>query len=415
MNFTGIIILRKNSRKYVDQIKSASTVFSRLILISEDNSLSEKVNNLSFIKSEKNSNFEHYIKIFSAILSKNANYILLTFLESDLILASEISGTLNIPGPQLNLSQISRNKLLQRNLLIENNLPTPSYVYIKDKSELTNNTNSIVFPAITKPTNSSLSLGVRLVKNKHELIGAFNEAELINKNKNYFENSEFGILIEEYLPGEEITVDGVIISGKFYLGGIHNKKKNNGPTFEEDLYSLPFKHPELEREITEIISKLTSSLSINNSLFNAELRQDVSGKFKIVEFSNRLSGAYCHRHIKYVYTIDLVALYCKAICGIKIKNDDLLRSNPRCSTCTKWIFGTGIVKKNSPGDIINSPYFDDYYKITLPDHVVNNLSGINCIARFSLKGPYDSINDVLNLENEAVELEKLADIKVSSD
>ena len=56
-------------------------------------------------------------------------------------------------------------------------------------------------------------------------------------------------LIEEYLPGTEVTLDGVVLYGKFHLAGVTNKMQMPGPHFEEDLYSLPFRNPGEEPEL----------------------------------------------------------------------------------------------------------------------------------------------------------------------
>jgi len=39
-------------------------------------------------------------------------------------------------------------------------------------------------------------------------------------------------LLEEYLPGREVTLDGVVLDGEFILGGICDKLGSEGPFFE---------------------------------------------------------------------------------------------------------------------------------------------------------------------------------------
>lgn len=141
------------------------------------------------------------------------------------------------------------------------------------------------------------SSNVSLIKSEQQLKEAFKDLENLRQTKRgfyYNKNSESLALIEEFLSGDEVTVDGVVINGEFHLGGIHNKKRMEGPYFEEDEYTLPFAGTaESEKEIVTILKRITKFLNLRETLLNVELRKDNEGRFKIVEFSVRISGVLC--------------------------------------------------------------------------------------------------------------------------
>ncbi len=108
-------------------------------------------------------------------------------------------------------SSLAMNKELSRILFIKNKIKTPKYFLLKNKKEnfLTKmmKKKGIKFPIVIKPINEGSSLGVSICKNK------------IQFNKNYIKikNEYDSIIVEEYIPGQEIQV---AIMGKKPLGAI---------------------------------------------------------------------------------------------------------------------------------------------------------------------------------------------------
>jgi biotin carboxylase len=338
-------------------------------------------------------------------------------MEPDLMLAGKIAKHLTVSGPEAYATRISRNKRRQRQFLKRFSIPSPNFTPVTRHALKQQDIASCHFPAILKPTQAALSLGVHLLQNKQNLAEKLQEIQALSNDSNfyYFEKkSQYIALIEDFLPGEEVTVDGVVVNGTFVLGGIHNKRRNTGPTFEEDLYSLPFKTPEHEANIVAIATLICKHLKLHNSLFNVELRQDDNGVFKVVEFSNRMSGAFCYRHIRHVYSLDLVRLYCKSLLGLPIQENELLRKKPSQATCTKWVFGNGKVLANNAGDAKHSKHYDDYFQITPPGEIAGYPHGLNCLGRLSLHGEYRSADDVVALEKKSFEIMKQLNIEIES-
>jgi hypothetical protein len=223
-------------------------------------------------------------------------------------------------------------------------------------------------------------------------------------------------LLEEYLPGQEVTLDGVVLDGRFILGGVHNKRESAGPFFDEDLYTLPFSNPEREGDLVDVANQIITGLGVNLCLFNAELRADADGRYRVIEFSIRVSGGHPYRHIKDVYSIDMVRMFLRAACGepvADILSQENRRSEPRMTVCAKVVYANGHVARNSVGDAIHSPYFRAYFAMAKPGtEVVAGARGIEFTGLLSVWMPWQPGQSPSMVHGVATELATKLDIEV---
>ena len=108
-------------------------------------------------------------------------------------------------------SSLAMNKELSRILFIKNKIKTPKYFLLNNKKEKflikIMKKKGIKFPIVIKPINEGSSLGVSICKNKAQF----------NRNYIKIKNEYDSIIVEEYIPGQEIQV---AIMGKKPLGAI---------------------------------------------------------------------------------------------------------------------------------------------------------------------------------------------------
>ena len=118
------------------------------------------------------------------------------------------------------------------------NIPVPSYLIIKkhqinDVKNIISNSN-LNFPVVIKPTNESRSSGVKIIKNITDAIHHI--TTLFNK----FPNGH--IIIEEFLPGEDITCGYLELNGEALLlpsYRIVDGMKCENENYSEEHYLLP--------------------------------------------------------------------------------------------------------------------------------------------------------------------------------
>jgi hypothetical protein len=342
-----------------------------------------------------------------------------TFQETDIVLTAKVNERFGNRFITAEAAEICRDKSKQRAFMSKYNLPTPYYFKADSIEEAILVSKKIKYPFILKPTLAASSSNVSLIKSEQQLKEAFKELENLRQTKigfYYNKNSESLALIEEFLSGDEVTVDGVVINGEFHLGGIHNKKRMEGPYFEEDEYTLPFAGTdENEKEIVTILKRITKLLNLRETLLNVELRKDNEGRFKIVEFSVRISGGHVYRNIRDVYNIDLVGSHVSSIFqdneGICLFSRRL--NSPKASTCIKFIYKNGLVKKNNVGKALESPYFRAYYPTASVGQTISCApNGFDITGLLSVRYKYNSPEDLLKVIEISKSLEKELDLEV---
>jgi biotin carboxylase len=316
----------------------------------------------------------------------------ITFAEVDIVIAGAANEKLGVEWACNAADRISRDKARQREFLDNHGIASVWHYPVSDVREAVAVARERRLPLIVKPTRAASSSHVELVTDLDRLAAALTQIESLAKSKSrayYNEMPRHWALLEEYLPGREVTLDAVVLDGEFMLGGICGKLVSPGPFFEEDLYTFPFDVPDSETELIALAASITSGLGVGSTLFNAEFRQDADGKFAVIEFSTRISGGHVYRNIKDVHGIDLVRMFARRACGdpaSDIVRQENRRSAPRMTTCNKVIFATGSVVRNSAGETVHSPHFRAYYPMARPgERVAAAPIGFDTVGTLSVR------------------------------
>jgi biotin carboxylase len=353
--------------------------------------------------------------------------IALTFYESDLVLTAMINTRLGAERVDLEAASISRDKRLQREFLARHGIPSARFAPVESADPVGSGVAaaaSFAYPIIVKPTYLSASIGVALTRDETELRAALSEVAALAANwKGYFlaDMEQPIALIEEFLPGKEVTMDGIALFGQFHVGGATNKMQMPGPYFDEDLYTLPFRTPEEEPELAAQCQAIIDGLGIKHCLFNAEFRQDADGRYRVIEFSIRLSGGQNYRNLREVYGLDLVRLYLKAVLGEsgpdaeeRVWAGEQRRQEPRAATCIKYAYRTGMLMRNNAGDVAQSHYFRSYLPAARPGARLRSApeGWFEICGALAIATPYREPADIDRIERIAAELDRQLDIVV---
>jgi hypothetical protein len=339
-----------------------------------------------------------------------------TFWESDIVTTSRINEALGHRWANPEVERISRDKTRQRALAAAHGLPSVEFRVVPADGtipqDLPHSESYIV-----KPVRLSASIGVQRVSSRAEITKAIDDIRAVTKNwmGNFYTGTEPEIaLIEEYLPGREITVDGLVSNGRFYLGGVINKMTMEGPFFMEDYYTLPYRYPEEEQEIVAIVQAIVDALGTKHALMNVELRQDAAGNFRIVEFSTRISGGQNYMNLRMAHTIDLVRTYVKAALtdGRATFDGEPDRHPGKMAACIKFAYRGGTVIRNTAGGAAASPYFRDYIPTAQPGRTLLQPpeGWFEVAGSLSVVGPYRDLADIDGVERIADDLDRRLDL-----
>ena len=144
------------------------------------------------------------------------------------------------------------------------------------------------WPLVVKPRGMGGSIGVALVKNQQELTLRFNEADAVS----YQGAADFqsGAVLEEYIDGPEISVDGMIINGCYRPMFVARKRIGLEPHFEELGHTLQHNDPLLtDKDLIAVLSKSHRAIDFKNGVTHTELKITPKG-FLIIEINGRPGG-----------------------------------------------------------------------------------------------------------------------------
>lgn len=140
---------------------------------------------------------------------------------------------------------------------------------------------------VVKPADNAASRGVRLFSSKCEETEKMAQYEY---SKGYSRNGI--ILVEEYMTGPEVSVEGVIENEKLTIITITDKLVCDKPYFVELGHSEPSQLSEAtQNELKKIVANAVEAIGIVNGVCHAELKVTNDGP-KIVEIAARLGGDY---------------------------------------------------------------------------------------------------------------------------
>ncbi|WP_455222218.1 ATP-grasp domain-containing protein [Kaarinaea lacus] len=234
-------------------------------------------------------------------------------------MASEIASAaalaLNLPHNPPGAIHLTRWKHKARAKLKAADLPVPEHWTLDINNALENNLPPINFPCVVKPLNLSASRGVIRANNEEELRNAIQRIRPIVAMLPD-EQARSTLLIEEYIPGEEIALEAILKNGRLIPVAIFDKPDPlEGPYFEETYYITPSRLPIiLQNKAIETIEHACQTYGLTTGPIHAELRFH-NEKPYIIEIAARTIGGDCARLLEYASGYSLESLVIQLAMG----------------------------------------------------------------------------------------------------
>ena len=162
----------------------------------------------------------------------------------------------------------------------------------------------IQFPCVLKPLSLSASQGVMRANNREEFRAAARRlAHLLERPELQMKtpSSLREVLVEEYIPGAEVAVEGILIDGELKLLAIFDKPDPlEGPFFEESIYLTPSRiSGEQQNAIHYRATKAICALGLTHGPVHAEFRINQRGIWPI-EVAPRPIGGMCAASLAFI-------------------------------------------------------------------------------------------------------------------
>ncbi|MGA9767768.1 MAG: ATP-grasp domain-containing protein [Blastocatellia bacterium] len=229
--------------------------------------------------------------------------------EDTAVAASSIAQALGLEHNSVEATRAAKNKYLMRELLSRAGVPVPRYWHFSLDEDPRLLAARVAFPCVVKPVFLSTSRGVMRADAKEELIEAIARLDSIVGSPHIARRGGTlarEALIEEFIPGFEVAVEGVVTDGRFRALAIFDKPDPlDGPFFEETIYVTPSRlSSETQKQIIETTAAATKAMGMTKGPVHAELRVNDHGPW-VIEVAARAIGGLCSRALRFGEGISL--------------------------------------------------------------------------------------------------------------
>ena len=231
-----------------------------------------------------------------------------------------VNDRMNLHGISYSAATICTDKALMKECFEKHSVSTSKFKKVSTLDEAIKWVDSVGFPVILKPVDSSGSRGITKATNMEELEFAFKKAFNVTL-KDY-------VVIEQFIDGEEIGVDAFVVDGAIRFVAIHGKINYfNGSTCVPVGHYFPLKTSDtLIKNIEHECEKVITAVGLDNCSVNMDVIINGDTPY-ILEASGRCGATCIPELISMYYGIDYYEQMIKCAIGDKVEQREL-QANP---------------------------------------------------------------------------------------
>jgi len=223
----------------------------------------------------------------------------------------------------------ARDKFQMRQCLAAAGLPVPRFRRIALGENPVLAARGVAFPCVLKPLTLSASRGVIRANTTEQFVVAFKRIAALLARDDVAVTGDAAryLLAEEYVPGLEVALEGLLIGGTLHVLALFDKPDPlEGPFFEETIYVTPSRLPDrVQRAIRATAAAACAALGLTEGPVHAELRVNDDGPW-VLEVAARSIGGLCSRTLRFGTGMTLEEIILRHALGWTI--DTLERERP---------------------------------------------------------------------------------------
>ena len=175
----------------------------------------------------------------------------------------------------------------------------------------------IGLPCVVKPLSLSASRGVIRADDPRTAAAAAARVRAILAEAG--EDPDGPLLIERYVPGAEVAVEGLLRAGALEPLAVFDKPDAlEGPYFEETIFTTPSRLPgEIVAAVTRTTADACAALGLREGPVHAELRVH-GGHVWMLELAARSIGGLCSRSLRFGVGVSLEEVILRHALGLPL-------------------------------------------------------------------------------------------------
>ena len=292
---TVVLILPSMTYRAPDFLEAAATLHADVVVATEGS------------QAMAGSMGERYVPIDLARTEYSAGRIAEQAPAADAVIAVDDAGveiaaltaqTLGLPFNPQHAVAATRDKALLRTTLTAAGVRQPRFVVVGPDDDVAGAAAEVGFPAVVKPVALSASRGVIRVDDPHDALAGGQRVRAIVAAAG--PDCDPRLVVEEYLPGDEYAIEGLLGGGELEVLAIFDKPDPlTGPYFEETLLVSPARVSDEQRDaIVAAAGEATAALGLVTGPVHVEVRVH-DGAVTVIEAAARSIGGLCGRALRF--------------------------------------------------------------------------------------------------------------------
>lgn len=228
---------------------------------------------------------------------------ILTFGDRPAVAAAHVARGLGLAYNHPAAVEACRSKLRTREVFRDAGLPAPWFRTVALHPPPEPALLGMSYPCVLKPMSLSASQGVIRANTRGEFVAAAERIRKLLASPEILATREANldqVIVEGYLPGKEVAVEGLLTDGQLRVLAIFDKPDPlEGPYFEETIYVTPSRlSPSELRDIERSAMDATRALGLTQGPIHAEFRINEQGVWPL-EVAPRPIGGLCARALRF--------------------------------------------------------------------------------------------------------------------
>lgn len=241
-------------------------------------------------------------------------------------LAALVGQRLGLPNNSPQSATAARDKWVMRTMLQDGGAPCPFFERYSASTDPKVIADGVTYPCVIKPVRLSGSRGVIRANNAVEFISAFGRVTRMLVSDGY-DLDKTDLLVEEYLPGFEVALEGLLTDGSLQVLTLFDKPDPlEGPFFEETIYLTPSSlSANVQQAIADATALSARALGLVHGPVHAELRINERGPW-MIEMAGRSIGGLCSTILEFGAGTGLEEIILRHAVGMDIPGLELSNS-----------------------------------------------------------------------------------------
>lgn len=240
--------------------------------------------------------------------------------DSASIIAALVADALGLPHNSPDAAVAARDKHVMRECFAAASVPSPAFTRYELNVDPTEVAPQVRYPCVVKPQVLSGSRGVIRADGPDGFVAAFTRTAGLLRSLGFTPGTT-GILVEDYIPGKEVALEGLLSARGLKVLALFDKPDPlEGPFFEETIYVTPSRLPEsTQAAIADCAAAAAAALGLRSGPVHAELRINEQGPW-MLEIAGRSIGGLCSQTLRFGTDMSLEELILRQAFGFEVES-----------------------------------------------------------------------------------------------